>query len=228
MNTDRLKCARGKTGVHLRRWTVLLYLSVFSLGIPSGIDTQPRASAHGLRQEDRLKDPQIIREGSRLFAPLCGNAYCHGTGGVGGGAPRLRGKGLDAAYLFKSISNGIPGTAMVSFKSELSEAQIWKLVALIRSDAKTDGATSETPDSDRLAPAPSSVPAKSATPLPASTLVGDLQAGRRLFFDSGQPKSCHACHSFSGEGTPIGPDLSKLGTRSAKEIFMSIVMNREN
>src|SRR5262245_54780517 len=68
-----------------------------------------------------LKDPQFIGEGAKLFAVSCGNAYCHGTGGNGGGAPRLRGKGLDAAYTFKTISNGVPNTSMPGFKTELSE-----------------------------------------------------------------------------------------------------------
>src|SRR5436190_24355374 len=67
-------------------------------------------------QTEKLKDPQFIADGARTFATSCGNAYCHGTGGVGGGAPRLRGRGLEAAYLFKTISNGIPGTSMLSFK----------------------------------------------------------------------------------------------------------------
>jgi mono/diheme cytochrome c family protein len=79
-----------------------------------------------MQADARLKDPQFISDGAKLFATSCGNAYCHGTGGAGGGAPRLRGKDLEANFVFKAISNGIPGSSMPGFKSELSEEQIWK------------------------------------------------------------------------------------------------------
>lgn len=229
MNTDRLRCARGNPNVHLRRCVLLVYMGVVASGILFGIDIPFTASAsRGFQQEDKLRNAQFIAEGSRLFAPSCGNAYCHGTGGVGGGAPRLRGKGLEAAYLFKTIANGIPGTGMLSFKSELSEEQIWKLVAFIMADAKTDSSSFETAVAEKPAPGSSILPMKSAAPSAAASLIGDVQAGRALFFDSDQAKSCRACHSFAGEGTPIGPDLSKLGTVSARELFLDIIMTREN
>jgi putative heme-binding domain-containing protein len=175
-------------------------------------------------QADKLKDPQFITEGAKLFAPSCGNAYCHGTGGTGGGATRLRGKGLEGTYLFKTISNGIPGTAMLNFKSEFSEEQIWKLVAFVMSDVKT------TPDAKPEAsvagkPSPST---KAPTEMAASpSITGSAQAGKALFFDSSQSKSCHQCHSLQGEGTSIGPDLSKVGSRSPRELFLSIILPRE-
>jgi putative heme-binding domain-containing protein len=135
---------------------------------------------------------------------------------------------LEAPYLFKTIANGIPGTGMLSFKSELSEEQIWKLVAFIMADAKTDGVGSEASVTDKPGPRSPAVPMKSAPPAAASSLVGDVQAGRALFFDSGQAKSCQSCHSFGGEGTSIGPDLSKLGSRSARELFLNVILMREN
>ena len=74
MNTDRLRCARENTSVHLRRCMLLVYLGV-AFVILSGRDLQPTASASpGLQQEDKLKDSQFIAEGSRLFASACGNA----------------------------------------------------------------------------------------------------------------------------------------------------------
>lgn len=229
MNTFRLRCARGTLSVCLRRYVLLAYLSALALVLLSGIELQPTAAASlGLRQEDKLKDSQLIAEGSTLFASSCGNAYCHGTGGVGGGAPRLRGKALDAAYLLKTIANGIPGTGMLSFKTELSDEQIWKIVAFLMSDAKTGSARSEAGVADKPAPRSPAFPMKSAAPPAASSLVGDAQAGKALFFESGQAKSCHSCHSFAGEGTPVGPDLSKLGTRSARELFLNVIIMREN
>lgn len=227
MNTDRLRCARANTTMHLRRCLLLIYPGVIAFVILSGRDLQPTASAApASHQEDKLKDSQFIAEGARLFAPSCGNAYCHGTAGVGSGAPRLRGKGLDAAYLFKTIANGIPGTGMLSFRPELSEEQIWKLVAFIMADVKTGNVASETAIADKPAPL-STVPMKSTAHAETSSQVGDAQAGRALFFDSAQTKSCRSCHLFAGDGTPIGPDLSKLGTRSARELFLSVIAIRE-
>ncbi len=177
-------------------------------------------------KEDKLKDPQFIAEGARLFAPACGNAYCHGTDGKGGGAPRLRGKGLESPYLFKAISNGIPGTAMLSFKSEFSEDQIWKLVAFITSDSATNlAAGAEAPAADK--PAASTPQPKPADSEAALSIIGSVQAGKALFFDSSQPKSCHSCHSLQGEGTPIGPDLSKLAGKAPRELLLSVILARE-
>lgn len=170
-----------------------------------------------------LTDRQLITEGARVFASSCGNAYCHGTGGRGGGAPALRGKGLSPDYVFKSISNGIPGSAMPSFKSEFSEEQIWKLVAFILSDGATSPAKAEPPAA--VEPAPSQLVRSKPQEVSPAT-AGDAQAGKALFFDSSSKKSCHLCHRFNGEGASVGPDLSRAGRKSARELFLSIVSPR--
>jgi cytochrome c oxidase subunit 2 len=36
-----------------------------------------------------------------------------------------------------------------------------------------------------------------------------MEQGKRYFMDSG----CHGCHTIGKMGTPIGPDLSKVGTK---------------
>jgi putative heme-binding domain-containing protein len=174
----------------------------------------------------KLNDPQFIAEGAKLFAPSCGNAYCHGTGGNGGGAPRLRGKDLEPAYVFKSILNGIPGTSMPSFKSELSEEQIWRLVAFVASDAKATVIADPPPAASAPTPSSNGKPTADKSEAP-SPLVGSSQAGKALFFDSTKPNSCHACHAFHGEGTAIGPDLSAAANRSAKDLFLGIIVSRD-
>lgn len=199
------------------------------LGVVAGIVLFPihqsQRIAYAGRQTDKLNDPQFIAEGARLFAPSCGNAYCHGSGGVGGGAPRLRGKSFEAPYLFKTISNGVSGTAMLSFKGEFSQEQIWKLVAFVMSDGKPAPDTRpEASDADKQS---LRATLESAESTATASSTGSAQAGRFLFFDSNQSKSCHRCHSFQGEGTPIGPDLSKVGNRSARELFASIALPRD-
>lgn len=195
---------------------------VFLASAPALITALPRAGAQ-FQSSGRLTDSQFIEEGSRLFAPSCGNAYCHGAGGNGGGAPRLRGKGLEAAYAFKAISNGLPGTSMPGFKPELSEEQIWKLVAFILSDAKA----SLRKPADELQSVPYSPLQVKPSEVTTGPLVGNAQAGKSLFFDSSRPNSCNACHSFNGEGTQIGPDLSATASRSPRALLLSIILERE-
>jgi putative heme-binding domain-containing protein len=77
---------------------------------------------------------------------------------------------------------------------------------------------------------PRASPSAGKTPDAGSTSssVGDAQAGKSLFFDSSRRKSCSACHSFNGEGTAIGPDLSRAGAnKSARDLFLSIILSRD-
>ncbi|HEX8185192.1 MAG TPA: c-type cytochrome [Blastocatellia bacterium] len=211
-----------KTG--LAQLNLRLVVSLVFAGLVAGASLTSRASAPDrAEQEDKLKDAQTIAEGAKLFAPNCSSGYCHGANGVGGGGPRLRGKGLDATYLFKTISNGIAGTGMPGFKSELSQQQIWKIVAFIMSGASSTPAAPET----KPAPPVATVSTKSLDSQAAAPLIGNAQAGKAIFFDSAQQKSCRACHSFAGEGALIGPDLSKIGNKPAREIFLSIILPPE-
>jgi len=202
---------------------LILFLAVLAFFSVRGSFGSAVCQAQISPNGDRPKDPQFISEGAKLFAPVCGNAYCHGASGKGGGAPRLRGRGLDPVYLFKTISSGISGTAMLSFKSEFSDEQIWKIVAFIMSDAATNPAiVVEGTTLDRTTVAtPKSGDSES------SFMTGSAEAGKALFFDSSQSKSCHSCHLLQGEGTPIGPDLSKLSNETPKELLQKIVLKRQ-
>jgi putative heme-binding domain-containing protein len=225
VSTNGLRSNVRRGGTYRLRSVALVFVGV--VGVVLLTIGQPRRTVSAAPQADKLKDPQFIAEGAKLFATSCGNAYCHGSGGVGGGAPRLRGKGLEAAYLFKTISSGISGTAMLSFKAELSEEQIWKLVAFVMSDVKsTPDAKPETSVADKPSP-PLTAPPASGETLASSSMTGSAQAGKALFFDSSQSRSCHHCHSLEGEGTSIGPDLSKVGSRSPRELFLSILFPGE-
>jgi putative heme-binding domain-containing protein len=178
-------------------------------------------------QENRIKDPAFIAEGSKLFVPNCSSSYCHGPGGLGGGAPKIRGRGLDPGYVFKTISNGIPGTPMLSFKSDLKDAELWRLVAYVVSAPEGEEKAASgppTPSTVRAKPGRGEAPSESN----GSAGVGDPAAGKSLFFDSTRAKSCQACHSFLGAGASIGPDLSTAETRAAKDIFARIVMPAES
>jgi putative heme-binding domain-containing protein len=225
MNTDSLR----RTGRFFRgdlcRLLVFVFAALIALLLFCASNLRPSGAATSTgQQEAKLKDPQFIAEGSKLFGPTCGNAYCHGTGGAGGGAPRLRGKGLESSYLFKSISNGIPGTAMPSFKTELSEEQVWKLIAFIMADA--DASVVARPEATAVDNRSTQITVRQAPAASAGagSMMGNVQEGKALFFDSARPKSCHYCHSMEGQGTSIGPDLSKIGDRPARQLFSSIIL----
>ena len=171
----------------------------------------------------------MIAAGSKLFNPTCSNGYCHGKDGSGGGAPALRDRRFSADYLTRVISEGIPGTAMRAFKEDYSPEQIEQLVAYVMSLSK-GGAEAASPASEWKAkpdtpPPTKSEPVKSgaasADPL---VLRGDTAAGAKLFFDSTQEKSCGACHVFQGRGGKLGPDLSKIGSRTARELLAGIIL----
>ena len=75
-----------------------------------------------------------IQEGHRLFIRMnC--AYCHGFDGSGGMGPSLQGNswrfGGDDADVFKTIYGG-RGKGMPAWGAAITEDDIWKLVAYIR------------------------------------------------------------------------------------------------
>ncbi len=85
--------------------------------------------------------PQLVEKGRNTFGINC--AACHGTKGAGDGAAAaaLNPKPRDLAHeafkngdtadaVFKTVSEGVPGTAMVGF-SHLSEEERWGLTYFI-------------------------------------------------------------------------------------------------
>jgi cytochrome c oxidase cbb3-type subunit III len=62
--------------------------------------------------------------------------------------------------------------------------------------------------------------------LKAHTLNGDPERGKRIFFGKGE---CASCHTISGQGGFLGPDLSSYGSNaSAKGIRDEIVKPRRS
>ena len=84
---------------------------------------------------------EMAPEGDKLFQTNC--QMCHGAQGHGDGPagasldPKPKNlaafqKTVGDDYLFWRISEGKPGTAMVSWKGILTADQIWKIVSFIR------------------------------------------------------------------------------------------------
>jgi cytochrome c(L) len=101
------------------------------------------AAISAVSADEPLKNPytgdaKAIEEGHQLFLDT-GCYACHGHHAEGGMGPNLTGAGNRWIYkptdatLFRTISNGREGTNMAPWKDTLSQDQIWKIIAFIRS-----------------------------------------------------------------------------------------------
>src|SRR3989442_622580 len=135
-----------------------------------------------------------------MFRSKC--AFCHGLGarGVGRGLDLTRAQkrhGNSDADLFRTINEGIPGTAMPPNGATqqgvgMTAGELWQVIAYIRSVEKK---------------APAQPP-------------GNAAQGRGLFYGSA---ACSTCHMVEGKGGRLGPDLTSTGgVRSVEYIIESI------
>ncbi len=86
-------------------------------------------------------DPDAIAQGKRLWAET-GCYACHGKEAGGAVGPDLTDdqwvyRPTDAT-IFKAIAKGRKGTTMVGWSGSLTDEQIWKVIAYIRSLYKGD------------------------------------------------------------------------------------------
>lgn len=174
-----------------------------------------------------------IEAGRRIFTGSCSMGYCHGLGGVGGGGPKLAGRKFSAKYLTMVISDGVPQTTMPSFKSNLTQEQLGNLILYVQSLANSTASESNqavnvqehlpTPGNRAVATTEiAAAPKPIAVSAEDREFMGDASAGRALFFNSAQAANCIACHSVSGRGGKIGPDLADVASKPAKDILQSI------
>ncbi|MBC8161520.1 MAG: c-type cytochrome [Roseiflexaceae bacterium] len=101
------------------------------------------SSAANVQRSPLRVDTQTVLAGQQLYRSYC--ATCHGTTGRGDGpamqgaapladlTPRVQPGVLSDAELYQRIAAGIPDTAMPAYAGQLTEAQIWHLVAYLRS-----------------------------------------------------------------------------------------------
>src|SRR3954467_4388976 len=86
-------------------------------------------------------DPTAMAEGQALFRGLCSG--CHGGAGRGGKGPDLTDNrwihGGSDEDIARTIQNGVPNTTMKKMGESLKDDQIHKLIAYIRSLARSPG-----------------------------------------------------------------------------------------
>lgn len=145
-------------------------------------------------------DPKAAVAGESQFRANC--AFCHGLGARGGGrGPDLtraqKRHGSTDADLFRTINDGIPGTAMPQNGTTgqgvgMTAEEIWQVITYIRSVEKK------------------------ASSLPA----GDAARGGKLFRGAA---SCSACHMVQGKGGRLGPDLTNIATARSVDALVESV-----
>ncbi len=148
-------------------------------------------------------DPAALAEGQALFRGLCSG--CHGGAGRGGKGPDLTDQrwihGSTDLDIEKVIKNGVPNTTMKKLGESLKDDQIRKVIAHIRSLARSPGESTWKP-----------------------YMAGDPQVGRKLFFDPQGKAQCAKCHSVGSEGGRIGPPLDRIASRRAPEFVMESIV----
>jgi len=151
-------------------------------------------------------DAGAVAAGGNLFTISCSSSYCHGSGGVGARGPSLQNRDFPLDYVRTTILQGRPGTPMPSFKGTFRPDEIAALVAFVQSLSPGGAAASE-----------EAAPIAAAGPLSQQATLGS-----DIFFDASRHGYCAGCHSFRGEGGPVGPDLALVSSESAADIFHSI------
>jgi len=147
-------------------------------------------------------DAKAAKLGEYQFRINC--AFCHGLSARGGGrGPDLtkaqKRHGNSDADLFRTISQGVPGTAMPAGVNGgigvgMTDEEVWQVITYLRSIQVK-------------APA---VP------------IGDPGHGKELFYGSAR---CGTCHMVEGKGGRLGPDLTDAGSMRSVESLVDSVRN---
>jgi putative heme-binding domain-containing protein len=176
-------------------WVLAFAMPLLFLGVAT-------AELHAQDKNPFAGDPQAAKMGESQFRANC--AFCHGLGARGGGrGPDLtraqKRHGNADADLFRTINEGVPGTAMPQNGATqqgvgMTEAEIWQVITYIRSVQKK-------------------------APSEAS---GNATHGRELFYGSA---ACANCHMISGKGGRLGPDLTGTGSARSVEYLVDSVRN---
>src|SRR5947209_15919633 len=160
------------------------------------------ASCFSQDKNPLANDANAAMLGEFEFRANC--AFCHGLGARGGGrGPDLtraqKKHGNSDADLFRTINEGVPGTAMPPNGATqqgvgMTEEEIWQVISYIRSVQVK-------------------APAQPA---------GNAAHGKELFYGSA---ACSTCHMIQGKGGRLGPDLSTTGSARSTDYIVESIRN---
>jgi cytochrome c oxidase cbb3-type subunit 3 len=196
MSMPRTNLRRGKSWARRWRFGVLLGCVVLLACVAAAVRVRAQ------EKNPFAGDAQAAKIGESQFRANC--AFCHGLGARGGGrGPDLtraqKRHGNADADLFRTINEGVPGTAMPPNGATqqgvgMTEEEIWQVISYIRS-----------------------VQAKAPAQIP-----GNAAHGKELFYGSA---ACSTCHMIQGKGGRLGPDLSTTGSARSTEYLVESMRN---
>ena len=140
------------------------------------------------------EDAAAARAGKSIYEKRC--QECHGGDARGGRGPALATGSFqvraDDRYLFDTIKNGTPGTAMPPFETR-SDTNIWQVVTYLRSLAGT---------------------------VREEVVSGDVIAGEEVFRGKGGCLSCHQVHGEGGRIGPDLSRIGKWVGQAIREVIV--------
>ena len=146
-------------------------------------------------------DRKAAKAGEFQFRINC--AFCHGLGAHGGGrGPDLtrsqKRHGNSDVDLFRTINQGIPGTAMPPNGTTgqgvgMTDEEIWQIITYLRSIQRR-------PEQSH----------------------GNATHGKEMFYGDA---NCSGCHMVEGKGGRLGPDLTTVGDAHTADYIVVSVRN---
>lgn len=172
----------------------------------------------------------LVAAGEKVYNGAGGCTTCHGLGtrapnlltdhagqGLIGGRCRSRKQGMDCKrYLYESMTNPTAFVVtgfepiMPDMRRQLSEDQIWAVIAYLESQGGEVTVTAED------LPKPSA-PGAAASAGPTVTTTTDPHA---LITEKG----CIGCHTLEGKGANIGPPFDRIGRRRTAEYIRRSIL----
>ena len=104
-------------------------------------DAPAAADVAAVPSAQQLADPEWVAQGKKRFISAC--AYCHGQQGEAGKGKSFKDRpGWNPAQIHEVIADGRvrAGNVMPAWKESIPDADIWKLVAYIKSLTPVEGA----------------------------------------------------------------------------------------
>jgi putative heme-binding domain-containing protein len=166
-----------------------------------------------------------VKGGREMFEATCANEYCHSIRGGGSGPTKLQNRNFTFPQVVQIISDGVPGTAMPSWKNKYSSAEISQLAAYVFS-LSPDNANPRSPSEASAQPALPGSSTKSVHTFSRAVeaeVGGNAREGRSIFFDDTEPANCGVCHTYQGKGGRVGPDLTNISGTAPDEILRNIL-----
>ncbi len=143
-------------------------------------------------------ESQQVKRGAEIFRTNCSVAYCHGANGTAGRAPQLAGRAFKAGDVFALVMYGRRGTSMPGFAKQLKTEDVEAVAQYVASLAGPVAAEATKPG--------------------VRVMPDSVRAGKALFFDAVRMGGCGKCHEVEQQGSPVGPDLSKLNPESFRSL----------